>query len=98
MVEDVTDLSSLGKFANISDPVWTHLLDTLGKPVNLDDFYAIPTDMLLDGLKAFEFKASDEAPTIKLTLVQIGRLSKLCAPPPRRSRVLPLRFHHRRQR
>ena len=76
MVEDVKDLETLGKFAKVEDVVWSHLLNKMGMPANLDDFYAIPTEMLLEGFKAFKYQASNESPTITLTLVQIGRLSK----------------------
>ena len=44
-------------------------------PCNLDDFLAIPKDMLLDGLKAFGFKESDSSATETLTVVQIRRIS-----------------------
>ena len=54
----IADLVSLGKYADVND--------------NFDDFLAIPKDMLLDGLKAFEFKEGAET----LTLVHIGRISK----------------------
>ena len=73
MVEDVKDLATPGKFANIDDPVWSHLLNTMRMPVNLDDLYAIPAEVLLDGLKAFKYQASNESPTIMLTLAQVGR-------------------------
>ena len=47
-----------------------------GNPDNLDDFLAIPKDMLLDGLKAFEFKERADAAPETFSLVQIGRISK----------------------
>ena len=75
----------------------THLLDTLGEPVKLEDFYAIPTDTLLDGLKVFEFKASDEAPTISLHGYRLDDYQSFVASP-RRSRVLPIHRHHQIQR
>ena len=62
----VTDLATLG----------ASLLQVFGNPDNLDDFLAIPKDMLLDGLKAFEFKVRADAAPETLTLVQIGRISK----------------------
>ena len=68
----VTDLVALGKYAEVRDVMWASLLKVMGNPDNLDDFLAIPKDMLLDGLKAFEFKKGAET----LTLVHIGRISK----------------------
>ena len=53
----------------------TSLRDSIGMPTNLDDFIAALTYMLLDGLRAVEFKPGSEAP-VKLTLVQIGKLAK----------------------
>ena len=68
----ITDLVSLGKYADVKDNMWVALMSVMGNLDNLDDFLAIPKDMLLDGLKAFEFKEGAET----LTLVQIGRISK----------------------
>ena len=50
-------------------------MNSIGSPTSLDDFIAIPKDMLLEGLKGFEFKNGSEDP-VKLTPVQIGKLAK----------------------
>ena len=72
----VTDLATLGKYAVVKDDMWASLLHVFGNPDNLDDFLAIPKDMLLDGLKAFEFKVRVDAVPETFSLVQIGRISK----------------------
>jgi hypothetical protein len=72
----VTDLVTLGKYAVVKDDMWASLLQVFGNPDNLDDFLAIPKDMLLDGLKAFEFKERADAAPETFSLVQIGRISK----------------------
>ena len=77
----VTDLVSLGKYAEVKDIMWVALLKVFGNPDNLDDFLANPKDMLLDGLKAYEFKEGVSAATETLTLFQIGRISNGKTPP-----------------
>ena len=75
-MDPILDLSSLGKRAQIRDAAWVALMTILGGPADLEDFYAIPKEMLLAGLQAFEFKPDADQPGEKLTLVQIGRLSQ----------------------
>ena len=75
-MDPILDLSSLGKRAQIRDAAWIALMTILGGPADLEDFYAIPKEMLLAGLQAFEFKPDADQPGEKLTLVQIGRLSQ----------------------
>ncbi len=70
----VTDLVTLGKYAVVKDEMWASLLHVMGDPDNLDDSLAIPKDMLLDGLKAFEFKERVDSVPETLTLVQMGRI------------------------
>ena len=72
----VTDLVTLGKYAVVKDDMWASLLQVFGNPDNLDDFLAIPKDMLLDGLETFEFKERADAAPETFSLVQIGRISK----------------------
>ena len=72
----VIDLEALGKYAEIKDAIWGSLMKEFGNPANLDDFLAIPMDMLLDGLKAFEYKERADSDPETLSLVQIGRISK----------------------
>ena len=50
----VTDLVALGKYAEVRDTMWASLLSVVENRDNLDDFLAIPKDMLLGGLIAFE--------------------------------------------
>ncbi len=52
----ITDLVSLGKYADVKANTWVALMSVMGNPENFDDFLAIPKDMLLDWLNAFEFK------------------------------------------
>ena len=67
---------TLGKYAEIRDVMWVALLKIVGNHDNLDDFLAIPKDMLLDGLKAFDFKERVDSDSETLSLVQLGRISK----------------------
>ena len=74
MTASFESLADVAKKVELVDPLWSALLAKLGKPADLDDLACIPKDMLIRELSEFSCTVGED--TVKLTLVQVGRLVK----------------------